>query len=376
MAITASLVVTTIFDPVLLDDYAANFRRHGHLDDVRVFVVPDRKTPREAYDRCARLAGAGLRVECPGLDAQEAFLRKVAFPPEEVPYNSDNRRNVGYLMALEAGTDIIISIDDDNYCRPGEDYLAEHAVVAADAAEHRVVRSDTGWYNACSLLELDRPGTTYPRGFPYFARHRGETVESTTARARVDVNAGLWLGDPDVDGITWLVSPAHATAHAGGDAVLAPDTWCAVNTQNTALRREAMAAYYFLRMGYPLQGTPIDRYGDIFSGYFVQACARTLGGAVRFGTPVAEHRRNSHDYMRDATNEWACIAILEELLPWLIESELDGTTYAEAYTALADALEAHTAKASGRIWNDATRSYFRETAASMRAWAATCRTMG
>lgn len=376
MAVTASLVVTTIFDPALLDDYAANFRRFGRLDDARVFVVPDRKTPPEAYDRCARLTEEGLRVDCPDLEAQEAFLRNVGFPPGEVPYNTDNRRNVGYLMALEAGTDIIISIDDDNYCRPDEDYLAEHAVVATEAAEHDVVRSGTGWFNACSLLELDRGGTTYPRGFPYFARHRGEAVSRSPSRARVDVNAGLWLGDPDVDGITWLVDPAHATEHAGGSVVLGPDTWCAVNTQNTALRREAMAAYYFLRMGYPLQGTPIDRYGDIFSGYFVQACARAVGGAVRFGTPVAEHRRNSHDYMRDATNEWACIVILEELLPWLTELELDGSSYSEAYAALADALEAWTAGARGRIWNDATRAYFRETAATMRLWAATCRTIG
>ena len=58
-------------------------------------------------------------------------------------------------------------------------------------------------------------------------------------------------------------------------------------------------------MGYEIGGIAIDRYGDIFSGYFVQACARHLGGAIRVGTPVAEHRRNAHSYLQDATREWA-----------------------------------------------------------------------
>lgn len=376
MATSASLVVTTIFDPVLLEDYAANFERYGHLDAVRVFVIPDRKTPQAAYDRCAALQERGLQVACPAIEEQEAFLRKVGFPPDAVPYDSDNRRNVGYLMALEAGSDLVISIDDDNYCRQDDDYLAGHAVAAADAADHHVVASDTGWFNVCTLLELDRPGTTYARGFPYFARHRNESVSGSMERVRVDVNAGLWLGDPDVDGISWLVNPAHVAGYAGEAAVLAPGTWSPINTQNTALRRDAIAAYYFVRMGYPLQGTPIDRYGDIFSGYFVRACGRAVGGSVRYGTPLADHRRNTHDYMRDATNEWACIVILEELLPWLTALELDGTTYGEAYLALADALDEHAARAEGMAWNQPTRDYFHETAGHMRRWAGSCAIIG
>jgi hypothetical protein len=41
----ATLVFTTIFDPILLDTYYANFKSFGHLDDVEVMVIPDRKTP-------------------------------------------------------------------------------------------------------------------------------------------------------------------------------------------------------------------------------------------------------------------------------------------------------------------------------------------
>jgi hypothetical protein len=48
MSITASLVVTTIFDPVVLEGYFQNFEQYGHLDDVDIYVIPDRKTPAQS----------------------------------------------------------------------------------------------------------------------------------------------------------------------------------------------------------------------------------------------------------------------------------------------------------------------------------------
>ena len=112
-----------------------------------------------------------------------------------------------------------------------------------------------------------------------------------------------------------------------------------MNTQNTALHRDVIPSYYFIPMGSAPAGIRIDRYGDIFSGYFSQACARHLGHSIRAGTPVAEHRRNAHRYLRDATQEMAGIWVLEDLLPWLFELRLDGQTYAEAYLSLSGQLE-------------------------------------
>ena len=366
----AALVFTTIFDPVVLESYLQNFQKHGHLDDIQVFVIPDRKTPSEAYERCASIDQQGLKVTCPPLNEQEDFLRYIGLSPHLIPYNSDNRRNVGYLMALESGADFIISIDDDNYCRFDEDFFAEHAVVCEDNVEETIVNSETGWFNICDLLEFDRPGRTYPRGFPYYARHKDDTPAFSTARSEIHMNVGLWLSDPDVDGITWLVAPAHSMAFNGKPVVLGEQTWSPINTQNTALRREVIASYYFVKMEYPLASIPIDRYGDIFSGYFAQSCVRHLGGGVRVGTPIVEHRRNAHNYIKDASKEWACILILEDLLPWLVdEAELGGNSYPEAYTSLIYALEDVVERFDGKIWTDATRGYFHQVAYHMRQWA-------
>ena len=368
----ASLVFTTIYSADVLDAYYENFERFGHLEQVEVIVIPDRKTPPETYQRAQRMNHQGMRTSCPTLDEQNDYLRGAGFPPELVPYNSDNRRNVGYLMALASGSDFLISIDDDNYCTAEQDAFAEHSVVCKGPAEYPTVSSQTGFYNICDLLELERPVPVYARGFPYFARHKDEAARPAAATVDVHLNAGLWTLDPDIDALTWLVCLPRVRSFKGESVVLAGDTWSPINTQNTALRRDAIPAYYFLKMAYPISGIPIDRYGDIFSGYFVQACTKHLGGAIRVGSPYAEHRRNSHNYMRDAINEIACIAVLEDLLPWLAEVKLTGNSYIESYASLSHAIADAVEHFHGSIWTDATRGYFHQAAHYMRAWLKAC----
>jgi len=373
MALRAAMVLTTIADPVVLEGYCANFAVHGRLEQVQVIVIPDRKTPPTVFLRCADLRNKGLDVLCPPLDEQERILRQLGFPPDLVPYDSDNRRNVGYLMAAESGADFLISTDDDNYCPTNEDYFAEHSVVCREPQRYDVVESSSGWYNLCELLALEPACRVYPRGFHYAARHQEPVTQIASRNAAVRINAGLWLQDPDLDGITWLAAPVRALAFNGKSVVLGDRTWSPVNTQNTALHRDVIPAYYFLPMGNSSTGLRIDRYGDIFSGYFSQACARHLGHSIRVGTPVADHLRNAHRYLRDATEEMAGIWVLEDLLPWLVEVRLDGNTYSEAYESLSAQLEDGVSRFSGFIWTDITREYFHSMAASMRAWVVACR---
>jgi hypothetical protein len=76
--------------------------------------------------------------------------------------------------------------------------------------------------------------------------------------------------------------------------------------------------------------------------------------------------------MKDATAEWACIQILEDLLPWLMEVKLEGNTYSESYFSLSHALEDAVETFHGPIWNAATSGYFHQMAYSMRNWLKAC----
>jgi len=369
----AVLVMSTIADPVILEDYFRNFERFGHLERMLAIVIPDRKTPAAAYERCADLTRRGLKTLCPTLEEQETYLNKFNGLGKLIPYNSDNRRNVGFLIALESRAPVMLSIDDDNYCLPDEDFVKAHSIVLGEPMAECEVSSDNRWFNICDMLEKEPQVTVYPRGFPYFARHQQPRISRSVQKGRVHMNAGLWLSEPDMDAMTWLIAPVRASAMRGSSVLLSDSAWSPINTQNTAVHRDVIISYYFLRMGYPLAGTPIDRYGDIFSGYFSQACVRHLGYKVRVGSPLAEHRRNSHNYMRDAANEFACIWALEDITQWLIDAKLEGSNYGEAYASLADKLEDAVESFSGTIWNQATRGYFHQTAYLMRRWIAACR---
>jgi len=117
----------------------------------------------------------------------------------------------------------------------------------------------------------------------------------------------------------------------------------------------------------------IDRYGDIFSGFFVQACMHHLGQRIRVGTPLVDHRRNSHNYLRDAAAELACIMVLENLTEWLPEVKLSGSTYTEAYLSLAEAMDEQVERFDGSVWTDPTRAYFHQVTYCMRHWVRACR---
>ncbi len=370
-----SIVVTTIFEPRFLDGYLSNIERHGRRETVELIVIIDRKTPPSVVAACDDARRRGFRVECPTLDEQERFLAKFPSMSERVPYNSDNRRNVGFLMALDRGSELLISIDDDNYCLDDTDFVGEHSV-AGERVEVAETESSDGWFNIGTLLESSASDEIYPRGFPYFARKKTRSLTSSTRIARVTMNAGLWLTDPDVDALSRIAIAPRVHAADAAPRFLGAGTWSPINTQNTGIARDAIAAYYYVRMGFNVGGLAIDRFGDIISGYLCQACVKARGEAIRIGSPIADHRRTPHNLFKDLYHELAGVVLLDDLLPWLVEAKLSGSTYNELYSNLADELDARSAAYKGFIWDQGGDEFLRDTARHMRAWLEAVRLIG
>jgi hypothetical protein len=357
-----AIVVTTIFEPAFLDGYVANLRRFGR-ENVEIIVIIDRKTPASVAERCAHYG-----LICPTLAEQEAFLSR--FPPLDgrIPYDSDNRRNIGFLMALDRGAELLISIDDDNYALDDVDFVGEH-LAAGTTIDSPETASDDGWINICSLLDSSTKDDIFPRGFPYFARRKSRTISDQAGPpAPVAINVGLWLSDPDVDAMTRLVQAPNIVSAKPHSLRLGGNTWTPINTQNTAIVRDAIPAYYYVRMGFSLGGLRIDRYGDILSGYLIQKCLKTRGDAIRIGSPIADHRRTPHNLFKDLYHELAGMVLLDDLLPWFVELKIGGGTYAAMYAEVADALESRSSSMRGFVWDDGGAEFLRDTAEHMRAW--------
>jgi hypothetical protein len=377
------IVVTTIFEPAWLDGYLENVRNHGHEDAVTIRIICDRKTPAAVYEAAARARDQGFSIDCPNLDEQVRYLQRIGVPEDFIPWNTDNRRNIGYLRAWESGADVLVSIDDDNYCRQESDFIAAHSVVgdSCRAADDLTLASGEEWFNICSMLHGSYRDEIYARGYPYGARRSGRSAQLSelsgpVADAIVAANAGLWLDDPDVDAISRLATRPLVDTAVDTNVILDPGTWSPINTQNTALHRPAIPCYYYVRMGFPLRGMKIDRFGDIWSGYFLQACAHAAGEVLRVGAPIADHHRQTHNLFLDLHQELAGIVLTEDLLPWLRELRLSGGSYLESYAALADAIDEQAGRFTGFIWDDGGREFLHETAAHMRTWLAAIRTLG
>ena len=270
-------------------------------------------------------------------------------------------------MALEQGCDALISIDDDNFCRDDEDFVGKHAAVGT-RMRLSARRSSDGWVNLCDELRFAAPTVSYPRGSPYKNRHLQRETIDEPLEIELAMNVGLWLDDPDVDAVGRLAERPRVVEYAGSPFALARDTWTPINTQNTALTAEAAAAYYYVRMGYAVEGLKIDRYGDILSGYFVQKCIRHLGEAVRIGDPICHHRRTPHNLFKDLYHELAGMVVIEELLPWLRELKLTGGTYSDAYACLADEIDAAADRFQGFVFDQGGVEFLRFTAVNMKIW--------
>nr|MBV6630675.1 hypothetical protein [Oceanococcus sp. HetDA_MAG_MS8] len=368
------IVVTTIFSPEWLLGYLENFEKYDACDKVTLRIICDKKTPKEVYAAAAQAQQMGFHIDCPSLDEQADYLKKLGLPADFIPWNSDNRRNIGFLRAWEHGARALISIDDDNYCLQGESFIDAHGIVGSATTTlpgSAMLASQAPWYNVCENLHAENCASFYARGFPYAARGASEraTLEplGSTDR-RVAVNAGLWTDDPDVDAATRLVQGPRVISANSTAVLLDTPTWSPINTQNTALIRDAIPAYYYVRMGFPIQGMRIDRYGDILSGYFLQKCVKHLGDAICFGSPIAEHRRSPHNLFQDLYHELAGKVIVEDLLPWLQGLKLQASTYTEAYAVLADELELQASRMHGFIWDQGGQEFLRETAQMMRVW--------
>lgn len=248
-----------------------------------------------------------------------------------VPRRTDCVRSFGYLRAVQLGTDVVVTLDDDCFpIKPG--FIDAHvAAVTGEASEDAWTSTGTG---------------ILPRGIPYMGRSR---------RRRVGISHGLWTNVADYDACTQLVLGRTGGAFEPRDMVVPAGQFYPMCGMNLAWRAEFTPAMYFLLMG---REWPYDRFGDIWCGIFSKKICDHLGYAVTSGEPMIEHRR--------ASNVWAN---LQKEAPGLPVNEtlwaaVDGivlteTTVAGCYQQIArelpldDAYWLRAREAMG-LWSDLT----------------------
>jgi hypothetical protein len=210
---------------------------------------------------------------------------------EAIGFNTIARRNIAFLEALKWGADLIYSWDDDNI-PVSTDHFGKLEDIFVESFNGLLGSSKTGWLDPGDLIY---PATRH-RGFPY-------NIESvlhfdSATNFRVGVAAGLVLGNPDVDAITRMenspdIQVLSEVARVG--VVVDPHTFTVFNSQNTAVIRELIPAWFMM--------PHVGRHDDIYASLIVQRVARERGLHVHFGPPFTHQQRNPHNLIHDLRDE-------------------------------------------------------------------------
>lgn len=261
------IVTTTINRPT------ESLQRFVEKKDWKLVVVGDLKTPHREYQDIPEITYLHP-------DEQHSRWKELS---ELIGFNCIQRRNFGFLHAYDMGADIVATVDDDNipYADWGEDLLINQTV-------------EVDQYDCTEVFDPLSPtnnANLWHRGYPWqLASTKNNIVYLGRKPVKVDVQAGLWDGDPDIDAVERItISPTvrFTCLHPYGS----PKT-TVFNSQNTFLSRRVLPYYMMIPF--------VGRMDDIWGGYLLQKLQQIN---VVFTRASVYQARNEHDLFRDMKNE-------------------------------------------------------------------------
>jgi len=288
-----SIITTTVNLPTFLCEYYQNFEKFSHKPEaVQFIIVGDNKTPKITEDFVKDYSKGRYPTEYWSPVAQDKWLNE-KFPNKLqkmrtiIAENDMRRRNFAYLRAIDLDSDVVITIDDDNYPLPNSDWLRLH-LDSLGTKRLKSVSSINNYVNPCRLLDFSAP--FYSRGYPFAYLYMDTATYSAKPSTRESVlNQGLWLGKPDVDSYTNLIYPELKTTYTGGSFPsysIEPEQYFSVNTQNTSFKKE-LSIFHNLYME-PIFNLPSHRFDDIWAGLFCMKLIHRANKTATFGEPLVE----------------------------------------------------------------------------------------
>ena len=279
-----------------------------------------------------------------------------------IPERAHAETSFGFLIALEQGADFVVELDDDVFISSlitgHRESLFEEGGVT--------VSSPSRWYNSLDVITMDAPGRFFPRGHPYSCAQRAEKYAWRSSGGRCVVNMGHWIGNPDFDALTILYNGGldgrcgvKGLSLNREKVIVDKGTYFAVCSMNTSFVPKVIPAFYQLYMN--VMG--VDRFDDIWSGIFVKRIADHLGDKVCLGKPAGTHDKRPRSVFKDLRKEMDGM-ILNETVWQMVDGDLTGKTYADAYLSMAGLLE----KGIRAIADETYRKFMALQAEKMRLW--------
>lgn len=272
------IVVTSIFGPT------EDIKKLAKIPGWKLVVVGDKKTPKDW-----KLDGVVF------LSIKDQW--KLGFETVKyLKYGVYQRKNMGFLYAIQHGAKYIYDTDDDNHPYGGkvtfDDMTVDKEYLMYDGNQH--------FYNGFAHFGQS---TLWPRGYPLnMIDKKPVRTYKKCKSVRPLVQQGVVDGDPDLDAIQRLTrkdNEAKFVVYFDKDAppvVLPPNSFVPYNSQNTFHHYDAFFALL-------LPQTVTFRVNDIWRSFITQRLLWDIGGHLAYFPPNAYQDRTPHDFLKDFYEE-------------------------------------------------------------------------
>jgi len=266
------LVITSIatHDNPILQQYAKDCTEH----QIPFIVIGDTKSP-EVFN----LSGCDFY----SIKDQEATNYELA---KILPLKHYARKNLGYLIAISKGAEIIIETDDDNW--PLEDFWEKRQ---KQLPAHLLLNKE--WVNVYKYFTKKH---IWPRGFALENLLLALPPLEKETTVECLIQQGLADENPDVDAIYRLTLPLPIVFDKGANIALGNNSFCPFNSQNTTWFKETFPLLY-------LPSYCSFRMTDIWRSFVAQRIAWTCGWPILFHQSTVWQQRNDHNLMNDFRDE-------------------------------------------------------------------------
>lgn len=267
-----SLVITSISSP---SDVLKSYASESVIRNIDFILIGDTKSPNtfEIYG-----------CDFWNIDQQKTLKFNIINLLQEQHYA---RKNIGYLLAMQRGADIIIETDDDNI--PYENFwqLSNYQYTT-------YCIENNGWTN---IYKYFAPHThIWPRGFPIELIKTNFSIKKIIKKVYCPIQQGLVNNNPDVDSIYRLTSSLPITFDTTIPLALGDKTWCPFNSQNTIWFKNIFPLLY-------LPSFCSFRMTDIWRSFVAQRICWTNDWHVLFKSPTVYQIRNEHNQLKDFEDE-------------------------------------------------------------------------
>jgi hypothetical protein len=268
-----SLVITSINKP---NQVIKKYYSLSKNNKINFIIIGDKKTPEYPS-----------KYKFYNLKSQKNFKFTLN---KSLPINSYSRKNIGYLVAMQNDSKIILETDDDNF--PKSTFFHN-----LELQKKLRLLSGPKWINIFKIFQKKKKDSIWPRGFPLDEINTIHKIKVTDQLITSPIQQRLCDGNPDVDAIFRLTKKNKFHTFDKKNFALNNKSICPFNSQNTVWHEQCFPLMY-------LPSYCTMRATDIWRGFIALRILRNYNWNLSFLKSTVIQNRNVHDLLDDFNLEY------------------------------------------------------------------------